>query len=154
MRSFAARRLSVRRAFVLNGVNLGALGTRRPEVYGTLTLGDIEGMLRERYPDVEFEFRQTDYEGEMVGHIQEARGSDGIVINPGAWTPYSYAIHDALEAVEGVVKVETHLSNVNAREPWRRHSVISPAVDAVVAGMGPFGYEAAVGYVLERSNAC
>jgi 3-dehydroquinate dehydratase II len=108
---------------VLHGVNLGALGTRRPEVYGNMTLGDIEGMLRERYLEVNFEFRQTDQEGEMVGYIQEARGSDGIVINPGAWTPYSYALHDALEAVEDVPKVETHLSNVHAREPWRRHSV-------------------------------
>ncbi len=141
------------RVFVLNGVNLGALGTRRPEVYGTLTLGDIEEKLRERFPEVEFEFRQTDYEGEMVGFVREARGSQGIVINPGAWTHYSYAIHDALESVEGVLKVETHLSNVHAREPWRRHSVISPAVDAVVVGMGPYGYEAAVGYILKHSNA-
>jgi 3-dehydroquinate dehydratase II len=139
------------RVFVLNGVNLGALGTRRPEVYGTLTLEDIERGLRERFPEVEFEFRQTDYEGEMVGYVREARGSDGIVINPGAWTHYSYALHDALEAVEDVVKVETHLSNVHAREePWRRHSVISPAVDAVVAGMGAYGYEAAVAYILDR----
>ncbi len=141
------------RVFVLNGVNLGALGTRRPEVYGTLTLGDIEEKLRERFPEVEFEFRQTDYEGEMVGFVREARGSQGIVINPGAWTHYSYAIHDALESVEGVLKVETHLSNVHAREPWRRHSVISPAVDAVVVGMGPYGYEAAVGYILKQSDA-
>jgi 3-dehydroquinate dehydratase II len=141
------------RVFVLNGVNLGALGTRRPEVYGTLTLEEIEGRLRERFPKVDFEFRQTDYEGEMVGYVWEARGSAGIVINPGAWTHYSYALHDALEAVEDVPKVETHLSNVHAREPWRRRSVISPAVDAVVAGMGPYGYEAAVGYVLEQSKA-
>jgi 3-dehydroquinate dehydratase II len=138
------------RVFVLNGVNLGALGTRRPEVYGTLTLEDIERGLRGRFPEVDFEFRQTDHEGEMVGYVREARGSDGIVINPGAWTHYSYALHDALEAVEGVVKVETHLSNVHAREPWRRHSVISPAVDAVVAGMGPYGYEAAVGFILGK----
>ena len=141
------------RVFLLNGVNLGALGTRRPEVYGTLTLGDIEEKLRERFPEVEFEFRQTDYEGEMVGFVREARGSRGIVINPGAWTHYSYAIRDALEALEGVLKVEVHLSNVHAREPWRRHSVISPAVDAVVAGMGPYGYEAAVGYILQQPNA-
>jgi 3-dehydroquinate dehydratase-2 len=141
------------RVFVLNGVNLGALGTRRPEVYGTLTLGDIDKRLREGFPEVEFEFRQTDYEGEMIGWVWEARGSDGIVINPGAWTHYSYAIHDALEAVEDAPKVEVHLSNVHAREGWRRHSVVSPAVDAVVAGMGPYGYEAAVGYVLERSKA-
>lgn len=141
------------RVFVLNGVNLGALGARRPEVYGTLTLRDVEEKLREKFPQVEFEFRQTDHEGEMVGFIREARGSHGIVINPGAWTHYSYAIHDALEAVEDVLKVETHLSNVHAREPWRRHSVISPAVDAVVAGLGSYGYEAAVKYILEHSNA-
>lgn len=138
------------RVFVLNGVNLGALGTRRPEVYGTSTLEDIERGLRERFPEVDFEFRQTDYEGEMVGYVREARGSDGLVVNPGAWTHYSYALHDALEAVEDVVKVEIHLSNVHAREPWRRLSVISPAVDAVVAGMGPYGYEAAVAYILGR----
>jgi 3-dehydroquinate dehydratase II len=141
------------RVFVLNGVNLGALGARRPEVYGTLTLGDVEEKLREKFPQVEFEFRQTDHEGEMVSFIREARGSHGIVINPGAWTHYSYAIHDALEAVEDVLKVETHLSNVHAREPWRRHSVISHAVNAVVAGLGSYGYEAAVEYILKHSNA-
>ena len=111
------------RVHVLNGVNLGSLGSRRPEVYGTLTLADIENVLR------------------------EAAGSDGLVINPGAWTHYSYALHDALEALD-VPKVEVHLSNVHGREEWRRRSVISPAVDAVVAGMGVYGYRAAVGYVL------
>jgi 3-dehydroquinate dehydratase-2 len=135
--------------FVLNGVNLGTLGQRRPEVYGTLTLKDMEKLLREEFPGVTFEFRQTDHEGEMVGFIREAAGSAGIVVNPGAWTHYSYALHDALEAVE-VPKVEVHLSNVHAREEWRRRSVISPAVDAVVAGMGARGYVAAVGYLLSR----
>ena len=134
--------------FVLNGVNLGALGTRRPEVYGTLTLKDIEQRLRDAFPNVDLEFRQTDFEGEMVGFIREAGEGDGLVINAGAWTHYSYALHDALEAVE-VPKVEVHISNVHGREEWRRHSVISPAVDAVIAGMGPYGYEAAVGYVLQ-----
>lgn len=141
------------RLFVLNGVNLSALGTRRPEVYGVLTLKDLEERLSARFPNVEFEFRQTDQEGEMIGYVREARGSAGIVINLGAWTHYSYALHDVLEAVEDVPKVETHLSNVHAREPWRRHSVISPAVDAVVAGMGAYGYEAAVGYILARLEA-
>lgn len=135
---------------VLNGVNLGSLGTRRPEVYGTLTLDDIEKVLREAFPGVDFEFRQTDYEGEMVRWVREASGSAGLVVNPGAWTHYSYALHDALEAVD-VPKVEVHLSNVHAREEWRRRSVVSPAVDAVVAGMGAWGYRAAVGYVLGRS---
>ena len=137
------------RIHVLNGVNLGTLGTRRPEVYGTLTLDDIEKVLRETFPGVEFRFGQTDFEGEMVGFVREAAGSDGIVVNPGAWTHYSYALHDALEAVD-VPKVEVHLSNVHGREEWRRRSVVSPAVDAVVAGMGAYGYRAAVGYVLDR----
>lgn len=137
--------------FVLNGVNLGSLGTRRPEVYGSTTLSDIERDLREKFPATDFEFRQTDYEGEMVGFIREAgREADAIVLNPGAWTHYAYALHDALEAAENVVRVEVHISNVHAREEWRRHSVISPAVDAVVAGMGVYGYEAAVNYVLMR----
>ena len=135
------------RIFVLNGVNLGTLGRRRPEVYGTMTLNDIENLLRDEFPGVEFEFRQTDYEGEMVSFIREAAETSGLAINPGAWTHYSYALHDALETLD-VPKVEVHLSNVQARENWRRRSVVSPAVDAVVAGMGAQGYIAAVGYVL------
>jgi 3-dehydroquinate dehydratase II len=135
------------RVHVLNGVNLGSLGTRRPEVYGTLSLDDIENVLRESFPGVDFRFGQTDFEGEMIGFVRDAGGSDGIVINPGAWTHYSYALHDALEAVD-VPKVEVHLSNVHRREEWRRRSVVSPAVDVVVAGMGAYGYRAAVGYVL------
>jgi 3-dehydroquinate dehydratase II len=135
--------------FVLDGVNLGTLGQRRPEVYGALTLKDMEKLLREEFPSVTFEFRQTDHEGEMIEFIREAAGSAGLVVNPGAWTHYSYALHDALEAMD-VPKVEVHLSNVHAREEWRRCSVVSPAVDAVVAGMGARGYVAAVGYVLSR----
>jgi 3-dehydroquinate dehydratase-2 len=133
--------------FVLNGVNLGSLGERRPELYGEQTLKDIEQLLREDFPNVKLEFRQTNHEGEFVGWIHEAADSDGLVLNPGAWTHYSYAIHDALETVSAP-KVEVHLSNVHSREGWRRESVISPAVDAVVAGMGAYGYRAAVGYVL------
>ena len=135
--------------FVLNGVNLGTLGKRRPEVYGTLTLNDIQSFLEGEFPGVNFEFRQTDYEGEMIGFIREAVGGDGLLINPGAWTHYAYALHDALEAA-ALPKVEVHLSNVHAREPWRRHSVVSPAVNAVVAGMGEWGYVAAARYVLEQ----
>jgi 3-dehydroquinate dehydratase-2 len=137
------------RIFVLNGVNLGTLGRRRPEVYGTLTLDDIESLLRNEFPDVDLDFRQTNHEGEMVGFVREAGDSDGLIFNPGAWTHYSYALHDALEAVD-VPKVEVHLSNVHAREEWRRRSVVSPAVDAVVAGMGEHGYVAALRYVMAR----
>ena len=140
------------RIFVLNGVNLGTLGRRRPEVYGTITLHDIENLLHNEFPGVEFEFRQTDYEGEMVSFIQEAAETSGLAINPGAWTHYSYALHDALETLD-VPKVEVHLSNIYAREEWRRHSVVSSSVDAVVAGMGALGYRAAVAYLLSRSTA-
>ena len=139
------------RIFVLNGVNLGTLGHRQPEIYGSLTLNDIERLLREEFPRVEFEFRQTDYEGEMVGFIREAAEATGLIINPGAWTHYAYALHDALEAVN-MPKVEVHLSNVHAREDWRRRSVVSPVVDAVVAGMGANGYKAAVAYIIERGE--
>jgi 3-dehydroquinate dehydratase II len=136
------------KVFVLNGVNLGTLGTRRPEIYGTMTLDDIERLLKDEFPALDLEFRQTDYEGEMVAFIKEAADSGGLVINAGAWTHYSYALHDALEALD-VAKVEVHLSHVGAREEWRRVSVISPAVDAVIAGMGPHGYVAAVRYLLD-----
>ena len=135
--------------FVINGVNLGTLGRRRPELYGTLTLNDIEKLLRDEFPEATFEFRQTDHEGEMVGFIREAAESAGVIINPGAWTHYSYALHDALESMS-VPKVEVHISNVHAREEWRRRSVVSPAVDAVVAGMDAFGYVAAAAYLLSR----
>jgi 3-dehydroquinate dehydratase-2 len=140
------------RVFILNGVNLGTLGTRRPEVYGTMTLDDIERLVRNEFPDVDLEFRQTDFEGEMVGFIREAAHSDGLVINAGAWTHYSFALHDALESVD-IPKVELHISNVHAREGWRRVSVISPSVHAVIAGMGVQGYVAAVRYVLEAPGS-
>jgi 3-dehydroquinate dehydratase-2 len=137
------------RIFVLNGVNLGSLGKRRSEVYGSQSLEDVEKLLRDAFPDVELEFRQTDHEGELVAWIRDAANSDGLVLNPGAWTHYSYAIHDALEIVSAP-KVEVHLSNIHSRgERWRRTSVISPVVDAVVAGMGARGYLAAVRYILE-----
>ena len=139
------------RIFVLNGVNLETLGRRRPEVYGTITLHDIENLLHKEFPGVEFEFRQTDYEGEMVGFIRDAAETSGLAINPGAWTHYSYALHDALETLD-VPKVEVHLSNIHAREEWRRRSVVSSSVDAVVAGMGALGYRAAIAYLLSRST--
>jgi 3-dehydroquinate dehydratase II len=136
------------KVFVLNGVNLGTLGTRRPEIYGIMTLDDIERLIKDEFPALDLEFRQTDSEGEMVGFTKEAADSDGLIINAGAWTHYSYALHDALEALD-VPKVEVHLSNVHTREEWRRVSVISPVVDALIAGMGAHGYVAAVRYLLE-----
>ena len=129
--------------FVLNGVNLASLGERRPEVYGTESLQDIEELLRSEFPDVGFEFRQTDHEGEFVGWIREAANSDGLILNPGAWTHYSYAIHDALEAIS-VPKVEVHLSNIHAREPFRHKSLVAPVAVGMICGFGPLGYTLAL----------
>lgn len=140
------------RVSVLNGVNLGTLGTRRPEVYGTMTLEDIQRLLEKEFPDLDFEFRQTDSEGGMIASIREAEAVDGLVVNAGAWTHYSYALHDALESLD-IPKVEVHISNVHRREEWRRHSVISPAVDAVIAGMGVQGYVAAVRFIRGVASA-
>src|SRR5215217_6347779 len=113
-----------------------------------MTLDDIERLVKDEFPALDLEFRQTDFEGEIIGLVGEAADSEGLVINAGAWTHYSYALHDALEAVD-VPKVEVHISNVHRREEWRRLSVISPAVNAVIAGMGVHGYVAAVRYVIE-----
>ncbi len=90
---------------------------RRPELYGEQSLEDIQRALREEFPDADLEFRQTDHEGELVAWIHEAADSEGLIVNPGAWTHYSYAIHDALEMVEAAPKVEALLSNVHARSP-------------------------------------
>lgn len=130
---------------VLNGPNLNLLGEREPALYGTATLADIERLCREALPGGwEMRFGQSNHEGELVDWIQEARRlADGIVINPAAYTHTSVAILDALQAFEGPV-VEVHLSNVHRREAFRRHSYVSLRADAVIAGMGPDGYPAAI----------
>ncbi len=137
------------RIFVLNGVNLGSLGERRPEVYGAKTLEDIEHLLRDAFPNVEFELRQTDHEGQFIAWIQDAADSDGLILNPGAWTHYSYAIRDALE-LAAVPAVEVHLSAVDQREEWRRTSVIRDLCVASVQGKGVDGYRDALALLKEQ----
>ena len=140
---------------VLHGVNLDQLGKRDPEVYGGLSLSELEmriqGVAREL--GLETLFFQTNSEGEFAEYLHRAPElADSIIINAGAWTHYSYALHDALESLD-IPKVEVHISNVHRREAWRRVSIISPVVDAVIAGMGSRGYVAAVGYIVERLGA-
>lgn len=131
---------------VLSGANLGILGERQPEIYGTTTLDEIVDLTRsaaDRH-GLDLEHLQTNHEGELVDAILAARGRvAAIVINPGAFTHYAWAIHDALAAFEGPV-VEVHLSNPAAREPWRHTSVVAPVATGTVAGFGPLGYELAV----------
>ena len=131
---------------VLNGPNLNLLGTREPALYGTETLADVEQALRRVAGELrlELEFAQFNGEGEMIDCIQSWRGrADGAVINAGAYTHTSLALRDALAAV-GVPFVEVHVTNVYAREPERRHSMLAPAAVGVVCGLGAYGYELAL----------
>lgn len=135
---------------IISGPNLGLLGKREPAVYGKRSLTDMERRLRKKFPKVRFKFVQTNHEGEIVDVLNDAHGSfDGIVINPGAYTHYSYAIRDAIAALSTPV-VEVHLSNVHAREEFRRHSVIAAVCRGVVAGFGVASYELAVRSLVEE----
>jgi 3-dehydroquinate dehydratase-2 len=132
--------------FVLNGPNLNLIGVREPTVYGSATLEAIRQRTEARgraagYP---IDFRQSNVEGELVTWIQEGREqSAGIILNAGAYTHTSIAIHDALKAAERPV-IELHLSNVFRRESFRHHSYVSGAANGVICGLGPKGYELAV----------
>jgi len=130
--------------FILNGPNLNRLGTREPHIYGTATLADIEAMCRTAVPGLEIEFRQTNYGGELVEWIQEAiEKAAAIIINPAAYSFTSIALLDALKMFPGPI-IELHISNVHRRDAHYRHSYVSLAATAVIAGLGPDGYPAAV----------
>jgi 3-dehydroquinate dehydratase-2 len=132
---------------VLNGPNLNLLGTRKPEVYGHTTLADVEEMCRQEAGKLglEVEFRQSNHEGQIIDWIHEygAKVKDGscigAVYNPGAHTHTSAAIRDAIEGASLPV-IETHISNVHAREEWRHHSFISPVAAGIIVGFGVNGY--------------
>ena len=126
----------------LNGPNLNLLGTREPEIYGRLTLADIEAKVRERAAQlkVAVDFRQSNQEGELVGWIQEAKGDfDAIVINAAAYTHTSVALRDAISAV-GVPTIEIHLSNIHAREEFRHTSLIAAVCHGQISGFGLKSY--------------
>jgi 3-dehydroquinate dehydratase II len=139
------------RVEVMHGVNLDQLGRRDPTHYGGLTLEELERGISDtaRELGLEVRFFQTNHEGKFVEHLHRLSGlTDAIVLNPGAWTHYSYAIRDALE-LTGLPAIEVHLSNVDAREEWRRHSVITDLCLTRISGKGPDGYRDA----LERLRA-
>jgi 3-dehydroquinate dehydratase-2 len=132
--------------FVLNGPNLNLLGSREPEIYGHTTLADIEAATRARAGQVGLavEFRQSNHEGVLVDWIQEARtAAAGVILNAGAYTHTSVALHDALKAVD-VPVIEVHISNPHRREPFRHTSYISSVATGMICGVGAQGYALAV----------
>jgi len=134
---------------VLNGVNIDMLGHRDPAVYGGLSLGELETQIYAwaNELDVKARCRQTNSEGEYIDWIHGALGDvDALIVNPGAWSHYSYAVRDALDILE-VPIVEVHLSNILEREEWRRHSVLEDIVTHRVIGKGPDGYREALVYL-------
>ncbi len=142
------------RVEVMHGVNLDQLGRRDPDQYGTLTLDELEVRIKAFADDLGLQTRffRTNHEGEFVERLHRLPGlADGVLLNPGAWTQYSYAIRDALELTE-LPAVEVHLSDIQNREPWRRHSVIAELCLASVSGKGPDGYADALRTLHGRLN--
>ncbi|SFT72517.1 3-dehydroquinate dehydratase [Geodermatophilus amargosae] len=134
---------------VLNGANLGRLGTREPAVYGTTTYAELVAMVEDVAAGLglDVRVRQTDSEAELLGWIHDATDAgDPVVINPGGWSHTSVVLHDALAAV-GAPVVEVHISNIHRREEFRHHSYVSRVADGVIAGLGVQGYELALRYL-------
>jgi 3-dehydroquinate dehydratase-2 len=147
-----------KRIEVMHGVNLDQLGRRDPLLYGTLTLAELEQRIAEdaRALGLDTRFFHTNHEGEFVERLHSLRGSpteaDAILLNPGAWTHYSWAIRDALE-IAALPALEIHLSDVQSREPWRRVSVIGDLCFARIYGRGPDGYGEALALLRDELQA-
>ena len=139
---------------ILNGPNLNLLGTREPDVYGTRTLVDLEAYLRERCPDADLQFFQSNREGVLIDRLHETHraGARGVVFNPGGYTHTSVALRDAITAIDPPV-VEVHLSNVAAREAFRHTSLLAPVCAGSISGLGIAGYRLAAQYLLEQNEA-
>ena len=141
------------RVIVLNVVNLNMLGRRDPALYGGLSIAELESRIYEWARELELtvQCRQTNSEGEFVKWCHDAfDNTDGMVVNPGAWSHYAWSIHDALEMLQ-IPVVEVHLSNIDLREEWRRTSVIEDLVAARFIGKGPEGYREALAYLKENA---
>ncbi|MDF1594608.1 MAG: type II 3-dehydroquinate dehydratase [Acidimicrobiia bacterium] len=144
----------MRRILILNGPNLNLLGTRKPEMYGSTTLGELDRLCTEwgALHGLDVETFQSNHEGVLIDRLHQAREDiDGIVLNPGALTHYSYALHDAIEAI-GLPVVEVHISNIKERESWRAHSVVTPACVHTIYGRGVDGYRWAIDHLVHRET--
>ena len=138
---------------VLNGVNLNVLGRRDPKLYGGLSLNELESRIYQWAHElgITARCRQTNSEGEFIDWIHDADDADALIVNPGAWTHYSYALRDALDVLH-IPIVEVHLSNIDEREEWRRTSVISDLTAYRVVGKGPEGYREALEHLSGKSE--
>ena len=138
---------------IINGPNLNLLGKRQPEIYGNETFENFLGKLREKYPETPIEYFQSNSEGEIISHIHklgyDSDSCKGIVINPGAYSHYSYAIADAISSID-IPVVEVHISNIMGRESFRHNSVTAPCCIGMLTGFGLEGYEMAIKYLLKR----
>ena len=144
--------VSILRVFVLNGPNLNLLGTRKPEIYGTTTLADIEQQMRHRAEQlgIAMDFMQSNHEGSLIDAIHNAKGNyQYLIINAGAYTHYSYAIRDALASVD-IPKVEIHISDITSREEFRKISVTAPVCNRQIYGQGLDGYLQAIDFLREN----
>ena len=143
----------MKRILIVNGPNLNLLGKREPHIYGTRSLADLTKMVRAKARElgVQVSFFQSNHEGEVIDFIQkEAPGSAGIVLNPGAFSHYSLALFDCLQAVAPVPTVEVHISNLHAREEFRSRSVTARGARGVITGLGFTGYLLAMEYLTEQ----
>ncbi|MCM1110745.1 MAG: type II 3-dehydroquinate dehydratase [Clostridium sp.] len=147
----------MKKILVINGPNLNLLGLRQPEIYGRTSLAEIERALRQTFPKVNFEFFQSNSEGEIIDRLHReyvplpeaaAERACGIIINPGAYSHTSLAIADALRSID-IPAVEVHISNIHSREEIRRHSLTAEACTGVIAGLGARGYILAAKYFIE-----
>lgn len=144
----------MRKILVVNGPNLNLLGKREPEIYGRSTLEELNGKLNDMAKElkIELKFFQSNHEGELIDFLhKEAPNADGLIINPGAFTHYSYALRDAISAVS-IEAIEVHMSNIYAREEFRHKSVLAAVCQGHLTGFGFYGYAMALSYFADTTE--
>ena len=138
------------RILIINGPNLNLLGTRQPEIYGSTTFDEFYAELKNDFPQISLDYFQSNHEGELIDKLQQSRGVyQGVILNPAGYSHTSVALADTVAAISLPV-VEVHISNIYAREEFRRHSFISPYCVAVISGLGLFGYRAALEFLIGK----
>ena len=141
----------MKKILIINGPNLNLLGDREPEIYGNKSLKDIENECKDEFSKLELFFYQSNSESEIIEYIHSSSDFSALIINAGAFTHTSIAIHDALKAVK-IPKIEVHISNIYSREEFRKKSFISPVVDGIIAGFGTSVYKLAIFAITKLKN--